>query len=74
MLHAPAVQERNINIAVADVSKERQGARVPNRGACDLSYDRDAIVRRLPELLPEAEFDYIIGKRSFVEVSADYRR
>lgn len=32
MLHAPAVQERNINIAVADVSKERQGARVPNRG------------------------------------------
>lgn len=25
-------------------------------GACNLSYDRDAIVRRLPELLPEAGF------------------
>ena len=25
-------------------------------GACNLSYDRDEIVRRLPELLPEARF------------------
>lgn len=25
-------------------------------GACNLTYDRDEIVRRLPELLPEAKF------------------
>lgn len=25
-------------------------------GACNLNYDRDAVVRRLPELLPEAGF------------------
>ncbi|MDO5133350.1 MAG: hypothetical protein Q4D81_10250 [Eubacteriales bacterium] len=65
-LYADGIEEEDIQ------PEETHSASLPEIGllccgACNLSYDRDAVVRRLPELLPEARF---VTARSGVRYAA----